>query len=94
MTGTGVPVTFFGEATRMPAGRAAGARHRCAPATGQLLVHTRRLGVPCRAADRHERWTAADDLRRWQPFAAGIAAHPADWHMLQRVWTADIRVDR
>ncbi len=27
-------------------------------------------------------------------FAAGIAAHPADWHMLQRVWTADIRVDR
>jgi KDO2-lipid IV(A) lauroyltransferase len=19
-------------------------------------------------------------------FAAGIAAHPADWHMLQRVW--------
>jgi KDO2-lipid IV(A) lauroyltransferase len=23
-------------------------------------------------------------------FAAGIAAHPADWHMLQPLWTADL----
>lgn len=23
-------------------------------------------------------------------FAAGIAAHPADWHMLQRLWAADL----
>ena len=24
-------------------------------------------------------------------FAAGIAEHPEDWHMLQRLWLADLR---
>ena len=23
-------------------------------------------------------------------FAEGIAAHPADWHMLQRLWVEDL----
>jgi len=27
-------------------------------------------------------------------FEAGIAAHPADWHMLQRVFVADLDPER
>ncbi|MDX6312330.1 MAG: phosphatidylinositol dimannoside acyltransferase, partial [Streptomyces sp.] len=27
-------------------------------------------------------------------FAAGIAEHPEDWHMLQRLWLADLDSDR
>jgi KDO2-lipid IV(A) lauroyltransferase len=27
-------------------------------------------------------------------FAAGIAAHPADWHMLQPQWLADLSDER
>jgi KDO2-lipid IV(A) lauroyltransferase len=27
-------------------------------------------------------------------FAGGIAAHPEDWHMLQRLWTADLDPNR
>ncbi|NKS71249.1 hypothetical protein GS584_23190 [Rhodococcus hoagii] len=82
VTGTGVPVTFFGEATRMRRAGAAGARHRCAPATGQLLVHTDgwgfHVGPPIDTSGGLQPTTQAMISR----FAAGIAAHPADWHML------------
>ncbi len=27
-------------------------------------------------------------------FAADIAAHPADWHMLQQLWLADLPASR
>ena len=27
-------------------------------------------------------------------FAAGIRAHPQDWHMMQRLWTADLEPRR
>ncbi len=27
-------------------------------------------------------------------FARGIAEHPADWHMLQRLWLDDLRRPR
>jgi lauroyl/myristoyl acyltransferase len=29
-----------------------------------------------------------DDLAR------GIAAHPQDWHMLQKIWVSDLDADR
>ncbi len=95
MTGTGVPVTFFGEATRMPAGPA-----RLALDTGAPLLPVNcwftpdgwgfHVGPPIDTSGGLQPTTQAMISR----FAAGIAAHPADWHMLQRVWTADIRVDR
>jgi lauroyl/myristoyl acyltransferase len=92
-TSTGVPVTFFGEPARFPAGPA-----RLAALTGALLVPVfsgftargwtldlaepvpvdRRCGVP--AALQGE----ADAL------AAMIRRHPADWHALQPVWAADL----
>ena len=43
------------------------------------------VGPPIEAVDGVQGTTQALADR----FAAAIAAHPADWHMLQRVWTAD-----
>ncbi|PTR24183.1 KDO2-lipid IV(A) lauroyltransferase [Rhodococcus sp. OK519] len=90
VAGTGVPVTFFGEPTRMPAGPA-----RLAIDTGAPLLPVNcwftpdgwgfHVGTPIdtRGGLRHTTQAMTSQ------FATGIAAHPADWHMLQRVWTAD-----
>ena len=48
----------------------------------------------------HRRWTPAPEtsLSITQAladrFAKGIAAHPADWHMLQPQWLADLSDER
>ncbi|GAA4660780.1 MULTISPECIES: phosphatidylinositol mannoside acyltransferase [Amycolatopsis] len=93
LSGSGVPVTFFGERTRMPAGAA-----RLAVSTGAALlpvgswftedgwsarVHPR-IRVTARAEIPAAVQATADI------FAGDIAAHPADWHMLQKFWTADL----
>ncbi|MEU8901509.1 phosphatidylinositol mannoside acyltransferase [Nocardia sp. NPDC048505] len=95
IAGTGVPVSFFGEAARMPAGPA-----RLAIETGADLLPVHcwftsdgwgfSVGAPIDTADGVARATQllADS------FAAGIAAHPADWHMLQPLWTADFSASR
>lgn len=90
VTGTGVPVSFFGESARMPAGPA-----RLAIDTGAPLLPVNcwftpdgwgfHVGAPVDTVGGVQCTTQALADR----FAAGIAAHPADWHMLQRVWTAD-----
>ncbi|MEV6102354.1 phosphatidylinositol mannoside acyltransferase [Nocardia sp. NPDC051981] len=90
LTGAGVPVTFFGEPARMPAGPA-----RLAIDTGAPLLPVHCWFTP-------DGWgfhvgAAIDTAGGVQPttqtladrFAAAIAAHPADWHMLQPLWTAD-----
>lgn len=95
VTGTGVPVAFFGASARMPAGPA-----RLAIDTGAPLLPVNcwftpdgwgfHVGTPIDTVGgvRHATQTLADR------FAAGIAAHPLDWHMLQRVWTADFDADQ
>ncbi|WP_420880275.1 phosphatidylinositol mannoside acyltransferase [Rhodococcus sp. (in: high G+C Gram-positive bacteria)] len=95
VTRTGVPVTFFGEPTRMPAGPA-----RLAIDTGAPLLPVNcwftpdgwgfHVGTPIDTSGGLQPTTQAMTSR----FATGIAAHPADWHMLQRVWTADFEVER
>lgn len=89
----GVQVDFFGEATRMPAGSA-----KLAIETGAAL-----LPVHCWFSDGgwgFEVFPALDcssgDIgvitqALADRFASNIAAHPADWHMLQPQWLADLR---
>jgi len=93
----GVPVTFFGEQTRMPAGPA-----RLAAMTGATLLivnqtfteHGWGLGVhsPMTVGEREEIPTVTQ--RMADAFAADIAANPVDWHMLQPLWLADLPAER
>jgi KDO2-lipid IV(A) lauroyltransferase len=91
----GIEVDFFGERTRMPAGPAllaatTGAAllpvhvYYEADGWGQTVAPPVDLGEGS-LRDRVTRGTQA--LADF--FAAGIAAHPQDWHMLQRLWLAD-----
>jgi phosphatidylinositol dimannoside acyltransferase len=97
LTRTGVQVDFFGEPTRMPAGSA-----KLALQTGAALLAVHSwfdddggwgisfsppldtgsgdVGVITQALADH--------------FAANIAAHPADWHMMQPQWLADLSESR
>jgi phosphatidylinositol dimannoside acyltransferase len=92
LTRTGVEVDFFGEPTRMPAGPA-----KLAIETGAALlpahcwfedngwgfsVHPE---LDCTSGDVGAIIQALADQ-----FARNIAAHPADWHMLQPQWVADL----
>jgi KDO2-lipid IV(A) lauroyltransferase len=91
-TATGVPVDFFGERARFPAGPA-----RLAALTGALLVPvfsgftptgwTLELAEPVEVPDRSAVPAAlqaeADSLARM------IRRTPWDWHALQPVWAAD-----
>ncbi|WP_017595160.1 phosphatidylinositol mannoside acyltransferase [Nocardiopsis potens] len=97
LTAGGVDVEFFGEAARMPAGPAALAERTGAalmPVSlwydGPLLrieVHDE-IPVPD-LADRRDRVRAMTQGLAGV-FQDRIAEHPEDWHMLQRVFTADL----
>jgi lauroyl/myristoyl acyltransferase len=96
LTRSGVEVEFFGEPTRMPAGPA-----KLAIATGAPLhpVHVYYDGDDCvvevhDALDTSSGDVAAITQALADRFAKGIAAHPADWHMLQPQWLADLSDER
>ena len=82
----GVPVEFFGARARMAAGPAALALRTGAALLPVILSfdgpgwHTR-IYPPIEHTDVPTMTQAMADA-----FAEGIAAHPADWHMLQRIW--------
>ena len=97
VTGHGIEVEFFGEGARMTPGPAA-----LAVQTGAALMPAvlwfegdgwgvdvgAEIPVP-QAGDRKERIRAmTQQIARF--FEDGIRAHPQDWHMLQRVFTADL----
>ena len=84
---SGVPVTFFGRPSRMPAGPAALSLRTGAP----LIPATLHYDGPDLVITFHdtidpEGGTSAMTQRCADAFAAGIAAHPQDWHMLQRIF--------
>lgn len=87
----GVPVTFFGEPTRMAAGPA-----KLAIETGAALFPVHCWFTPGGWGFSVE--PEIDVSAGVQPatqaladkFAANIAAHPADWHMLQPLWLGDL----
>lgn len=97
LTTSGIPVTFFGGATRMPAGPAI-----LAAQTGAALLPITtwftddgwglRFHPRIRVNSLDE--VASATQRLADVFAGDIAAHPADWHMLQNLWLADLPEER
>lgn len=97
LTPTGVEVTFFGEPARMPAGPAALALDTGAALLPVTLWYEGRAWAgrihPEVTAPRHgtrQERIAAMTQRMADEFEDSIRAHPRDWHMLQRLWTADL----
>jgi KDO2-lipid IV(A) lauroyltransferase len=97
LTESGIDVEFFGKTARMPGVAAA-----LAVQTGAVLlpvtlwyegddwgarVHDA-IPVP-EGGERHGKVQAMTQ-RLAQEFEQAIAAHPEDWHMLQRVWLEDL----
>ena len=93
LSARGVDVLFFGERARMPAGPASLALQTGAVLLPVTLAFTRD-GWLCTF---HEPVAHSDVATMTQAvadaFAVGIAAHPADWHMLQRLWLDDLAAD-
>ena len=106
MSDNGVAVSFFGEQTTMPPGPAALAVATGAallpvglwftsdggPGGGWGAVVHPPIAVPA-DGDRRAK-IAAMTQQLADAFAAGIATHPQDWHMLQPLWPADRRRGR
>lgn len=90
LTPRGIDVDFFGATARMPAGPAS------------LALKTGAALIPVHLAFRPDGWQVtfhdevpATDVSTMTQvladrFADGIRAHPADWHMLQRLWLDDL----
>jgi phosphatidylinositol dimannoside acyltransferase len=93
----GVPVDFFGEPTRMPGGPAVLAATTGAPLLPVGLWFTDDGGwgqviePPLQIPDRRLRdQVPALTQALARSFEKHIAARPADWHMLQKLWLADL----
>ena len=96
LTRSGVEVAFFGERTRLPAGPA-----KLAIATGAHLIpsHVYYDGDDCVIDLQEPLDTSSGDVTAVTQaladrFAHNIAAHPADWHMMQPQWLADLSDER
>jgi len=97
LTDRGVPVEFLGETTKLPAGPAALAVATGAalmpvtlwyePDNQRAIVHD---AIPVPAEGTREQKIAAMCQSLADVFAKGIAEHPADWHMLQKLWLSDL----
>jgi KDO2-lipid IV(A) lauroyltransferase len=98
LSASGVEVQFFGEATRIPAGPALLAQQ-----TGALLlpvtlwyddspVMRGRVHPPVEVPETGTRAEKTSVMAQAlaDAFATGIADHPEDWHMLQRLWLKDL----
>jgi lauroyl/myristoyl acyltransferase len=96
ISGSGVTVDFFGEAAGFPAGPATLAILTGAP----LYPVTMHYEGPIAVGVVHDRVEVPESLPKRERVAhmtqqiarayeIGIAEHPEDWHMLQKVWLAD-----
>lgn len=98
LSASGVEVEFFGETTRMPAGPALLAQQ-----TGALLlpvtlwyddspVMRGQVHPPVEVPESGSRAEKTSVMTQAlaDAFAHGIAEHPEDWHMLQRLWLKDL----
>jgi phosphatidylinositol dimannoside acyltransferase len=97
LTGSGIEVEFFGEPARVMGGAAALAVHTGAALMPVTLwfdgpycgahVH-REIAVPADGDRGGKVAVMTQQLAR--VFEAGITEHPEDWHMLQKVFVADL----
>lgn len=98
----GIEVEFFGETTRMPAGPALLAIRTKAPlytvvlhndgpksSRGEIIGP---IDIPTDGPLARRLSTTMQRVA--DQFAEGIAKHPQDWHMLQKLWLADLSADR
>ena len=101
VTGSGIEVDFFGEKARMMPGPAALAVQTGAALVPAILWYTDdgwgvhlhpEIAVPA-DGDRKQK-AAVMTQRLADVFAEGIRKHPADWHMLQYVFSADLDQNR
>jgi phosphatidylinositol dimannoside acyltransferase len=101
VTGGGIEVDFFGEKALMMGGPAA-----LAVQTGAALMPTVlwyeddgwgvRIHEEIPVPETGDRWQKAAAMTQQiaRVFEQGIREHPADWHMLQRVFVADLDPQR
>jgi len=92
----GVQVDFFGEPTRMPPGPSLLGAMTGAPVLPAHPYYTPRgwgltllPPVELRGERLRDQVTSGTQALA-DAFAVEIAKHPADWHMLQRLWLADL----
>jgi KDO2-lipid IV(A) lauroyltransferase len=98
LSGRGIEVDFFGSPAKMAAGPAA-----LAVDTGAVLLPTtawypsrmrwgltihEQVRVPAEGDRASKIQAMTQEVAR--AFEKAISAHPQDWHMLQRLWTADL----
>ena len=90
---SGIAVNFFGAPSRMPPGPAILALKTDAPLITAFVSYTEtgihidfnQVSLPTSGSDEEKISHVVQDMA--QEFEVGIAAHPEDWHMLQRIWT-------
>ena len=101
ISGSGTVVEFFGEKARMMGGCAALAERTGAALYPAVLWYEgdrwairvdNEIPVPAVGSRSQKVAMMMQELARC--FEAGIREHPADWHMLQRVFVADLDPDR
>jgi KDO2-lipid IV(A) lauroyltransferase len=89
---SGVDVTFFGHPARMPAGAALLAIRTGIPLITAFVsytntgIHIEFNSVPIPAQGTEAQRVSMVVQECADQFAKGIAKHPQDWHMLQRIW--------
>ncbi|ALC24343.1 lipid A biosynthesis lauroyl acyltransferase [Streptomyces pristinaespiralis ATCC 25486] len=102
LSASGVEVKYFGETARMPAGPALLAQQ-----TGALLLPVTlwygeepemhgRVHAPVEVPETGTRAEKTSSMTQAlaDAYATGIAEHPEDWHMLQKLWLADLEERR
>jgi lauroyl/myristoyl acyltransferase len=94
LSARGVEVQFFGGRTRMPPGPALLALRTGAPlfavdiwfSPGRVEGRVRRIELPDPSSGALDTRVKLVTQRLADSFALGIADHPQDWHMLQKLW--------
>ena len=93
LSASGVDVDFFGFPSRMPAGPALLAIKTGIPLVVAHVSYTEvGIHIAFTAVDVADTGSESERVsqtvqRMADLFEKGIAAHPEDWHMLQRIWT-------